>query len=85
MEQRILKLEEQFAINNTPATIFESTTLATAVSVTNLKQKSINNTPQVTKSINNQDSYNNNNDEVNNNIKDISKLLATLASHHQTS
>ena len=85
MEQRILKLEEQFAINNTPATIFESTTLATTAPVTNLKQISINNTPQVTKSINNQDSYNNNNDEVNNNIKDISKLLATLAPHHQTS
>ena len=72
MEQRILKIEEKLAINNNPATIFESTTLATAVPVTNLKQTSINNIPQVTKSINNRDSYNNNNDEVNNNIKDIS-------------
>ena len=50
--------------------------MSTAVPMANLKQASINNTPNIS----------NDNDEDNtNNMKHLSNLLATLAPHHQTS
>ena len=88
-------MEKQLVCNNTPATIFETTTMetspmATVVPVVNLKQVPIdedlpnidnNNDKQDTNNNNN----NNNNEEGNNNMKEFSNLLAILTPHHQTS